>query len=54
MRFPILKYTNRLRLKNVSTVVYACVILHNILNAIGIPLPDDVPLESPEAEADYN
>lgn len=42
MRFPILKDTTRIRYKNVGTILYACVILHNIINAMGLPLPPDV------------
>jgi hypothetical protein len=40
MRFPILKNTIRLRIKNVGVVLFACVILHNFVNAAGIPIPD--------------
>ena len=32
MRFPVLKQTARIRKKNVSTIVLACGILHNLLN----------------------
>ena len=48
VRFPILKDTNRMRVKNVTSIVYACVILHNMLNAMGIPVPDIH--EAPDAD----
>jgi hypothetical protein len=51
MRFPILKDTNRMRLKNVTSIVYACVILHNMLNAMGIPVPD---VQAPTPDDDPN
>lgn len=43
MRFPILKQTCRIRKKNVTTLVMSCVILHNILNSIGVDIPDVEP-----------
>jgi hypothetical protein len=40
MRFPLLKQTCRVRKKNVSTLVLACGILHNLLNKVGVDLPE--------------
>ena len=40
MRFPVLKQTARIRKKNVSTIVLACGILHNLLNKFGVELPE--------------
>ena len=36
----MLKQTSRIRKKNVSTLVVACSILHNILNFIGVEIPE--------------
>jgi hypothetical protein len=40
MRFPILKQTCRIRKRNVTTIVMGTAILHNILNSLGIELPE--------------
>jgi hypothetical protein len=55
MRFPILKETTRIRYKNVGTIFYACAILHNIINVMGLPPPPDViDAEALDNQPDYN
>lgn len=41
MRFPILKNKIRIHRKNFSPLLMGCIILHNLMNGMGIPPPDD-------------
>ena len=45
MRFPILKNTMRIRRRKFSTLLLGCVILHNTMNGMGIPMPPDTILD---------
>ena len=41
MRFPILKNKMRIRRKNFAHLIMGCVILHNLMNSMGVPMPDE-------------
>ena len=41
MRFPILKNQIRLHKKKFSPLIMGCIILHNPMNSMGVPLPND-------------
>lgn len=45
LRFPMLKNRLHVRRKNVQTIVWACCVLHNFINACGVPPPPTQELE---------